>query len=137
MTRALGDEKEDGTILLLTLGCVVVALLLVVVVVDASAVFLARRALASDADGASLAAAQSVSGARLPLSAVQAAVARYEGDIGPSGLTSSVEHGSAGDTVVVRGSRSVRLPFVGFLGIGSVTVTAISRASSVRLATQK
>lgn len=137
-----GDE--EGTILLLTLGCVSVALLLIVVVVDASAVFLARRALASDADGASLAAAQSVSaqeiyangaGARLPLSVVQAAVARYEGNGGHSGLTSSVEHGSLGDTVVVTGRRDVKLPFVGILGIGSVTVTATSRASSVRLAT--
>ena len=144
MTRARGERGEDGTILLLTLGCVSVALLLIVVVVDASAVFLARRALASDADGASLAAAQSVSaqeiyangaGARLPLSAVQAAVARYEGNGGRSALTSSVEHDAVGDTVVVTGRRKVELPFVGVLGIGSVTVTATSRASSVRLAT--
>ena len=47
--------------MLLVLGCVVIAMLLVVVVLAASAVFLARRSLASDADGASLAAAQAVS----------------------------------------------------------------------------
>ncbi len=49
------------------------------------------------------------------------------------GLTSSVEHGEGGDTVVVTGRRQVKLPFVGVLGIGTVTVTATSRASSVRL----
>jgi uncharacterized membrane protein len=143
MTRLQERRDEEGTILLLTLGLVVVALLLVVMVVDASAVFLARRALAAQADGASLAAAQSVSGpqvyangagARLPLGAVQAAVARYEGNASTPALTSSVEHGAAGDTVVVTGRRAVRLPFAGVLGIGAVTVTATSRASSVRLA---
>ncbi|MCW2546888.1 MAG: Protein of unknown function rane [Mycobacterium sp.] len=128
--------------MLLTLGCASIALILVVVVVDASAVFLARRSLASATDGASLAAAQSVSsqsvyakgaGAQLPLEEVQAAVARYEGDGHPSELNASVTHESAGDTVVVTGKRSVRLPFASFLGISDVTVTATSRASSVRL----
>jgi hypothetical protein len=112
-----------------------------VVVVDASAVFLARRSLASEADGASVAAAQAVSkpqvyangaGARLLLSEVQAAVANYAGD-DPS-LQASVEHGADGDTVVVTGHHGVSLPFVGFLGVGPVTVTATSGASSVRLA---
>jgi Flp pilus assembly protein TadG len=129
--------------MLLTLGCVSVALMLVVVVVDASAVFLARRSLASATDGASLAAAQSVSsrsvylkgaGAWLPLGEVEAAVARYEGDGHPSELRASVAHETTGDTVVVTGRRSVHLPFAGFLGIGRVTVTATSRATSVRLA---
>jgi len=135
--RASADE---GTILLLTLGCVAIALMLVVVVVDASAVFLARRSLASEADGASVAAAQAVSkpqiythgaGARLPLAEVQAAVTNYAQD---GNLQASVEHGPDGDTVVVAGHRAVGLPFVGFLGIGPVTVTATSRASGVRLA---
>ncbi len=130
--------RDEGTILLLTLGCVAVALMLVVVVVDASAVFLARRSLASEADGASVAAAQAVSkeqvyangaGARLPLNAVEAAVANYAGD---HDLQASVEHGPDGDTVVVTGHRPVTLPFAGFLGVGPVTVTATSRASSVR-----
>ena len=133
--------QEDGSILLLTLGCVTIALLLVVVVVDASAVFLARRSLAADADGASLAAAQTVSGPqvyargagpRLPLAQVQAAVARYDATAGTS-LRAAVEHGPGGDAVVVTGRKPVTLPFVGVLGIGPVTVTATSRASSVRL----
>ncbi len=132
-------RNEEGTILLLTLGCLTIALMLVVVVVDASAVFLARRSLASEADSASIAAAQAVSkplvyargaGARLPLTEVQAAVAGYSGD---SALQAAVEHGAGGDTVVVTGRRRVSLPFVGGLGIGPVTVTATSRASSIRL----
>jgi uncharacterized membrane protein len=138
-----GRARDDaGTILLLTLGCLTVALLLVLVVVDASAVFLARRALAADTDGASLAAAQSVSGPqvyargagrRLPLAQVQAAVARYEAAAGASALNTTVEHGADGDDVIVSGRRPVTLPFAGLIGIGPVTVTATSRASSVRL----
>ncbi len=133
-------RNEEGTILLLTLGCLTIALMLVVVVVDASAVFLARRSLASEADSASIAAAQAVSkplvytqgaGARLPLTDVQAAVTRSAGG---SALQAGVEHGPDGDTVVVTGRRRVTLPFAGALGIGPVTVTATSRASSVRLA---
>jgi uncharacterized membrane protein len=133
---------DEGSILLLTLGCVTIALMLVVVVVDASAVFLARRSLAAAADGASLAAAQSVSGPsvyatgagrRLPLAEVQSAVARYAAAEGAS-LSARVERDAAGDTVVVAGRKPVTLPFAGVLGIGPVTVTATSRASSVRLA---
>ncbi len=139
MSRRCRDE--EGTILLLTLGCLAIALMLVVVVVDASAVFLARRSLASEADGASIAAAQAVStsqvytkgaGARLPLSEVQAAVAMHAG--GDGALQATVEHGTDGDTVVVTGRRGVNLPFASMLGVGPVTVTATSRASSVRLA---
>lgn len=139
-----GEAGEEGSIMLLALGCVSIALILVVVVVDASAVFLARRSLASATDGASLAAAQSVSsqtiyskgaGSSLPLGQVEAAVARYEGDGRSSELSASVAHAATGDTVVVTGRRAVRLPFASFLGIGAVTVTATSSASSVRLGT--
>jgi uncharacterized membrane protein len=143
MSRPRRVCDDDGSILLLTLGCVVIALMLVVVVVDASAVFLARRSLASTTDGASLAAAQSVSsqqvyahgaGTRLPLDQVQAAVAGYQGDGRGSGLSASVEHEASGDTVTVTGRRSVSLPFASMFGIGPITVTATSRASSVRIA---
>ena len=139
---ASGRSNDEGSIMLLALGCVSIALILVVVVVDASAVFLARRSLASAADGASLAAAQSVSsrsvyakgaGVSLPLEEVQAAVARYEGGAHSSELSASVTRETTGDTVVVTGRRKVRLPFGGFLGIGAVTVNASSSASSVRL----
>jgi uncharacterized membrane protein len=131
-------EGEDGTILLLTLGYVVVVLALVAVVVDVSAVFLARRALASDCDGAALAAAQSVDTAvlyrqssptaQLPLTGVQEAVAGYpvaEGVV----LQAMLVNGS---DVRVSGRRTVQLPLVRFLGIGSVNVVASATAHTQR-----
>ena len=57
MRRPRGD---GGQLLLLTAFLAVVLVLLVAVVVDASAAFLLRRSLASQADGAALAAAQRV-----------------------------------------------------------------------------
>jgi hypothetical protein len=71
-------------------------------------------------------------GAALPLDQVQSAVARYAGGAGPGALSATVIQATTGDTVVVNGRRSVHLPFASFLGIGDVTVTATSRASSVR-----
>jgi uncharacterized membrane protein len=135
------QDPEEGSILVLTLGYAVVLLALVLVVVDASAVFLARRGLASACDGASLSAAQSVdtgrvyasgvSGVSLPLAGVQAAVGRYRAQTYPDGaLTGSVR---GGDTVVVRGTRTVALPVVSWLGIGDVTVTADAEASARQL----
>ncbi len=135
-------RDESGTILLLTLGCVTLVLMLVVVVVDASAVFLARRSLAAQADGASIAAVQSVSraqvyahgaGSRLPLAQVQDAVARYRGGGHPPALAATVTHEQDGDAVVVTGRRAVHLPFADMFGIGPVTVTATARASALRL----
>ncbi len=131
---------EGGTILLLTLGYVVIALGLVAVVVDASAVFLARRALASACDGASLAGAQSVdvpgvyhgaASTTLPLAQVQGAVAHYQAEAAPdSALTAGV---SGTDRIVVTGSRTVTLPVSRLLGIAPVTVRARAEASSNRL----
>jgi uncharacterized membrane protein len=128
-------RDDDGTILVLTLGYLVLALSLVLVVVDISALFLARRGLAADCDGAALAAAQSAdatavyagtTGVRLPLAQVQAAVERYD----PSGeLTAALRDG---ETVVVTGRRTVHLPVVGFLGIHPVTVVAHAAAQSLR-----
>jgi Flp pilus assembly protein TadG len=53
-------RDDDGQLLILIAFFGVVLILFVAVVVDASAAFLARRGLASEADGAALAAAQSL-----------------------------------------------------------------------------
>ena len=135
---------DSGTILLLTLGYVVIALGLVAVVIDASAVFLARRALASACDGASLAGAQSVdvpgvyhraASTTLPLAQVQGAVAHYQAEAAPdSALTASLSGSASGaDRIVVTGSRTVTLPVSRLLGIAPVTVRARAEASSNRL----
>lgn len=144
MSVAPEDEQhsEEGSILVLTLGYAVVLLSLVLVVVDVSAVFLARRGLASACDGASLAAAQSidtgqvyrqgVSGSSLPLAGVQSAVGRYQAQVYPDGTLAGSVRGS--DTVVVTGSRTVDLPVISWLGIGDVTIRATAEASARQLA---
>lgn len=137
----VGEDPEEGSILVLTLGYAVVLLALVLVVVDASAVFLARRSLAGACDGASLSAAQSVDtgrvyasgvrGVSLPLAGVQSAVGRYQSQTYPQGsLSGSVRDG---DTVVVTGARTVELPVIDWLGIHGVTITANAEASARQL----
>lgn len=141
MTRSQEQDPEEGSILVLTLGYAVILLALVLVVVDASAVFLARRSLASACAGASLSAAQSVDAGRvygggvrgisLPLAGVQSAVGRYRSQTYPQGsLSGSVRDG---DTVVVTGTRRVELPGIALLGIGGVTVRANAEASARQL----
>lgn len=135
------QDPEEGSILVLSLGYAVVLLSLVLVVVDVSAVFLARRGLASACDGASLAAAQSidtgqvyrqgVSGSALPLAGVQSAVGRYQAQVYPNGALAGSVRGS--DTVVVTGSRTVDLPVISWLGIGDVTIRATAEASARQL----
>jgi len=62
MLRWAGRSRasDDGQLTLLIIGFVAIAATLVVVGVDASKLFLARRALSSAADAAALAAAQAV-----------------------------------------------------------------------------
>jgi len=144
VTRALGPriEGEDGTILLLSLGLLAVIVGLVVTVVEASAVFLARRDVASVCDTAATAAAQRVdeSGvydgtdgtaarsthadtARLPLTPAE---------VGPAAAAAAraadpdvrVEATAAGATVRITCERTVPLPLGRLVGIGPVTVTA-------------
>jgi len=87
-TRGRRHARDEGSVLVLGLGLVVLAMLVVGAGVDASRLFLARRALASLADGAALRGAHDLdapvlysSGARdvLPLSAsrVRADVMAY------------------------------------------------------------
>lgn len=125
---------EDGSMLVLTAFFVAVLVLLVAVVVDASAAFLARRSLASTADGAALAAAQSVDlaafydgtgGDLLPLGDVEAAVAAYVTDPATEVLAVEVVDGT---TVVVTLRRHLALP-LSPPGYGDgVDITAQARA---------
>lgn len=139
--RRSRPARDDGTILMLTLGFLLVTAMLAIVVTDVSAVFLARRSVASAADGAALAAAQRVDEQavytdsapldRLPLADVLTTVADYQDNADPSGSTQLSASLVDTDTVEVRGSRVVELPLVGFLGVGPVTVHATADAETV------
>jgi Flp pilus assembly protein TadG len=132
-------DDDEGTILVLTLGLVGLLLVAVAIVVDVSAVVLAKRGVASAADGAAVSAAQALDeaalyedglGTRIPLSAQQAAarVAAYQLDAatGQPGLQLAVRI-EGGTTAVVTGTRRVRPPFAAF-GDREVVVTAVARA---------
>ena len=134
-------NDDDGTILVLVLGFVAVLLVLVAVVADVSAVILAKRGAASAADGAAIAAAQQLDtgvvydrglGSAIPLSPdlVQQVVATYgaQAAIAQRGLQLTAEVDSAQTTATVLATRTVALPFTGWLGVGSVTVTAVAHA---------
>jgi Flp pilus assembly protein TadG len=118
----------------MTIGYLVILLVLAFVVAEVSTVYLARRSLAAECDGAAVAAAQSIDAARtygqaapgatLALTGVQSVVARYRRSPASS-LDAAVE---GGDTVLVSGRREVSLPLLRRLGVGSVTVAASARA---------
>ena len=131
---------EDGTVLLLVLGFTGVLVALVAVVVDVSAVILAKRGVASAADGAAVSAAQALDlaelhsaglGRTIPLhlGEAQARVAAYEARVRSShpglALTVRIE----GRTAVVTGTRTVPLP-LGVPGVGPVQVRAVARAQA-------
>ena len=133
-------ESDDGTVLVLVLGFAMVLLLMVGVVVNVSAAALARRAVASAADGAAVAAAQALdedallraglSGQRLPLSlsGAQQRVAAYAKQVASTqpglALTVSVDGGTASVVAV----RDVRLPFARLVGLRPLRVEATGRA---------
>ena len=151
MLRARGD---DGQLTLLVIGYTFIAATLIVIGVDASKVFLARRALSATADSAALSAAQAVDrraiyagraggcGGALPIdpaAADQAEVQSYEDDA--SSLRSTFARLDPAVTTVDTGTVTVRLagdvhvPFGGVLEtlLGhspDVHVTATSSATS-------
>lgn len=142
MTRAR-PHGDDGTILLLVLGFAALLLVLVAIVVDVSAVILAKRGAASAADGAAIAAAQQLDrnavyanglAEAIPLSPddVRQVVAVYGARAaeGQQGLQLVGGLDAAQTTATVTATREVRLPFSGWLGIGSVTVTAVAHAKA-------
>jgi hypothetical protein len=121
MTRR---SRDDGSILVLSLGFIVICILALAVVVDASSVFLARRALQSQADAAALAGAQAID-----LGAYYADGASPRIRLDPTGIRASVERHVrrdpgdgrlAGitlrdDVVLVSMTDRVRPPFSGWL----------------------
>ena len=136
-------QGDDGTILPLVLGFAALLLVLVAVVVDVSAVILAKRGAASAADGAAIAAAQQLDrdavyanglGDAIPLSLdeVRQVVALYAARAaeGQHGLELVADLDPTQTTATVTARREIRLPFSGWLGVGSVTVTAVAHAKA-------
>ena len=132
------QPDEQGSVLLLILGLGLVLVSLVAVVVDVSAVALAKRGVASVADGAASAAAQGVDGVALfevglaegiPLDpeAVRQAVAAYQQTTAP-GISLSVTVDGAAATITA--TRQVRLPLRAPGGPAQTTVTAVAMVRS-------
>ena len=122
--------------LVLVLGFTGLLLVLVAVVANLSTVILAKRSVASAADGAAVSAAQSLdlealrsAGLRgevpLDLDEARGRVADYQGGAQQPGLVLTVRLEDR--TAVVTGARTVRLPFR-LPGIGPVRVSAVARA---------
>lgn len=136
MTRR--PRGEDGQVLVLTAFLAFVLVLLVAVVVDASAAFLARRGLASQADGAALAAAQSLdleafyAGAdpgALPLGDVDQVVRDYVAAHFPGTDVVEVSLSGGGTAVTVTLRRRLALPLAppGYAEGIDVTAEATAR----------
>jgi uncharacterized membrane protein len=117
--RTRRPRGEDGQLLVLIAFLGVVLILFVAVVVDASAAFLVRRGVASEADGAALAAAQSVDldafyagrtgGDLLPLGDVAAVVDDYVATF-PGTAVVAVDLVDGGTAVSVTLRRHLALP---------------------------
>ena len=131
--------RDEGTITLLVIGFVVVAVLMIGVAVDASVVFLTRQRIASQADGAAIAAAQQVDDAHyfggdaciesLPVTAEMAGVLeRYARDGVRLEITSTTVDGGPG--VAVRAESDLRLPLVGRLRRSPFTIRYDASARS-------
>jgi uncharacterized membrane protein len=144
MRRHLG--RDSGQIMLLVLIYALIAGSLVMVAVDAGSVFLHRRSLAAAADGAALAAAQSLdrsafyrhgADGALLLDA-DAAAAAVDAYVDASDLTGRFDDltydtpvvSADGTTVTVRLHATAHLPFTGSLTGGRRTVTLDAAASA-------
>lgn len=132
-------SQERGQITLLVIGFAAILVSLVAVVVDASQVVLLRRSLSSVADGAALAAAQSI-GERafysgqtpdaLPLdpSAARAAVAEHLSGVDLD--LRVVEVSVDGDRVTVAVAAAADLPLVGAVTSAFEGTMVTARASA-------
>ena len=149
-------RSDDGSLTLLIIGFVAIAAVLVIVGIDASKVFLARRALSSAADAAAVAASQAVDkdaiyagaaggcGDLLPLApdeaARRAALAvddQWQGLHGTFTALDDPQTNVDGGTVAVHLSGRVAVPFGHILAVlvpghddGTVVVQATSHARS-------
>jgi uncharacterized membrane protein len=138
-------RDDSGQLLLLVLVYTLIAAALVMVVTDVSKVYLARRSLTAVADGAALAAAQSIDRAafyrngadgtlQIDPERARAAIQEYAVR---NGLVLRFEDFAfdapqvvAGGTVTVRVHCRVALPFTGFFtsGVRSVNIDATASA---------
>lgn len=141
MLNARPGRYDDGQLTVLVIGYAFIAAVLVVAGVDVSKVFLARRALASVADAAALAAAQSVDrtalylgqgscGDLLPLdadAARQEVAASLDDDLADLHQTYEALQAPdveiTADTVTVRMSGDVHVPFGSVLSLLHVGAT--------------
>lgn len=138
MTGRRAPAGDDGALTLLVIGFTFVAALMVIVTTSVSAVFLARRELASAVDAAAVAAAQQVdtdvlyrrtANARLPLS--QDAADRIVAELAAHYPAVDFARPEVdGDLVVVSATREVDLRLAAVLGVESWTVRAVARARS-------
>jgi len=137
--RQMKGRRDEGTVLVLVIGFAFILVVMVAVVVNVSAVVLAKRGVASAADGAAVSAAQSLDvealyrdGLReqLPLSlaGARARVATYntQAEAQQPGLALVVR--LDGRAAVVTATRTVRLPFPVPGSTGSVLVESVARA---------
>lgn len=138
MRRPRAQDREDGTITLLTIGMFGIALALVVTVIDISAVYLARRDLAGECDSAALAASQAVDpatiygsgiGTSLPVTAAagSAAATAVARTVGAATTTVTTV---AGGQVTVACTRKATLPVGSLIGVGTVIIKAGASAES-------
>ena len=150
-------REDDGQLTVLVLGYSAIAILLIVVGMDASAAFLARRALTAAADDAAVAAAGAVDrsavyrgglacGQPLPLDSGRAeaqAAESVDSDVDLRHSFSAVATPIttvAGPTVTVALAGRARLPLGGVIGLldpsarGGVTITVTSHAQSPTVA---
>jgi uncharacterized membrane protein len=144
-------RDDSGQLLLLVLVYFLIGAALVMVVTDVSKVYLAKRALASTADGAALAAAQAIDRAafyrdgasgelRLDPAAAEQAVRSYAERNGLAGRFIDLTYDApqvtdGGDTVSVHVHCRVVLTFTGFFtgGARSIAVDAGANAQTAVL----
>jgi hypothetical protein len=131
---------EEGQLTLLVIGFTIIAATMIAVAIDASVVFLARQRLASQADGAALAAAQQMDdgayfGSASCIESLPVAQGAVDAAISPY-VKQGVELAAqpvpvdGGPGVVVRGRSVVTLPIVGKFGRRTFTVEYDARARS-------